>query len=61
MPIDPTEAIRLSRQSIELADHLRDALAPDGDGGKKITRAEGRLLLRSVLAFAAALVVDILD
>lgn len=61
MPIDPTEAVRLSRQSIELAGHLREALAPDGDGGKKITRAEGRVLIRSVTALAAALVVDILD
>lgn len=61
MPIDPGEAVRLSRQSIELAGHLRDALAPDGDGGKKITRDEGRLLLRATLALAMALMLDILD
>lgn len=61
MPITPQEVVTLSTQSLELIEALRSALAPDGDGGKRITRAEGRKVIQLTLSLATALVRDVLD
>lgn len=59
--LTPPEVIELSARTLSVADTIRDALAPDGPGGKKITRAEGRVILRQCLELALSLARDIAD
>lgn len=61
MPLTPAEAVTLSPRAVALARELREALAADGDGGKRSTRAEGRRLLRTAAEFVVALATDVLD
>jgi len=59
--LTPDEAIRLAPKATALGLEIGRALAPDGDGGKTITPAEGKRLLRLVGELLVALVVDVLD
>ena len=55
------DAKTLSPPAIALANEIIAALAPDGDGGKKITRAEGKAILTRLGKLIVVLVVDVLD
>lgn len=55
------DAKTLSPAAIALAKEITDALNPDGDGGKKITPAEGKAILRKLGSLIVVLVADILD
>ena len=55
------DARTLSPAAIALAHEIIAALAPDGDGGKKITQAEGKAILAKLGRLIVVLVTDILD
>lgn len=61
MPLDPAEAITLSADVVALVAALRDALDPDSPGARRITRDEGRVLLRQSAELTAALAAAALD
>ena len=55
------DAKTLSPPAIALANEIIAALAPDGDGGKKIARAEGKAILVKLDKLIVVLVGDLLD
>jgi hypothetical protein len=61
MPLDPSEAVKLSTQAVGTGEALRAALDAQGPGGKTITRGEARKLLRLTATFLLALVIDLFD
>ena len=61
MPIDIDDARTLSAAAIALGRELGDALSPDGDGGRKVTKAEGRRILRLTSELLMTIVKDIID
>ena len=61
MPIDIDDAKTLSAAAIALGRELTDALSPDGDGGRKVTKAEGKRIMRLIGELLVTVVKDILD
>lgn len=61
MPLTPDEALQLSPKAVALVAELREALDPDGEGARKITRAEARRIVTVAIALVGAIVVEILD
>lgn len=61
MSIDADDARTLSEAGIKLGKELAAAVSPDSEGGKKVTPAEARRILRMVGEFVIVLVRDILD
>ena len=55
------DAKTLSPPAIALAKEITEALSPDGDGGRKITRAEGKAILVKLGKLIVVLVGDLLD
>jgi len=61
MPLDADDAVTLSPRAQALARELTAALAEDGDGGKRITRAEKRRIVTALGELLICLVRDLLD
>lgn len=61
MPLTIPEAVALTPRASALVRELREALAEDGDEGKRLTRAEARRIVAAALALVGALVVDAID
>lgn len=61
MPIDIDDARTLSTAALALGRELADALSPDGDGGRKVTPAEGRKIMRLTSELLMTLIRDLLD
>jgi len=61
MPLTPDEALALGPEALGLADALRDAFGPDGDGGKKLTKKELGGLAKRLLGLGWKIARDILD
>mgnify|MGYP001614318212 CR=1 FL=1 len=61
MPIDIDDARTLSASAIALGRELGDALSPDGDGGRKVTKAEGRRILKLTGELLMTVIRDLLD
>jgi hypothetical protein len=61
MPLDPGEILEISSDAVELGAALAAALRSDSPGGKRLTKAEGRALLKQATELAAALAREVLD
>lgn len=61
MSLTPAELAANLPRALVLARELRSALDPDGDGGRRLTRAERRRLVRVLGEMLVALGVDALD
>lgn len=61
MPLTPAELAANLPRAVALARELRAALDPDGDGGRRLTRAERRRLVRVLGEILLAVGVDALD
>lgn len=59
--LTPDEILSLSTEAIELGQSLAAALRSDSPGGRRITRAEGRELVRMAAELAAVLAREVLD
>ena len=59
--LDFNDARTISPAAIALAQAITEALSPDGDGGKRITRAEGRKVLGKLGDLLVVLIRDLLD
>lgn len=59
--LDPSELIALSPKAAALIDQISTAASPEGEGGKKITRAEAGRIIRAALALVQQLVIDLID
>ena len=59
--LDFNDARTISPAAIELAKSITEALSPDGDGGKRITRVEGRKVLGKLADLLVVLIRDLLD
>tara|TARA_R110000868_G_scaffold1698_8_gene13711 strand:+ start:6533 stop:6718 length:186 start_codon:yes stop_codon:yes gene_type:complete len=61
MPLTWEDSRTLSPAAIALSRALSDALSPDGDGGKQVTRAEGKRILSTLGQLLVVLVKDLVD
>lgn len=61
VPLTVDEVISLAPETAEVIQTLQHSLSRHSEGGKKITKAEARALLRLTLRLASNLVRDILD
>lgn len=61
MPIDIDDARTLSASAIALGRELSAALSSDGDGGKRVTPAERRRILKLTGDLLVTLIKDLLD
>jgi len=61
MGLTTEEVIDLSDEAANLMDEIRDALEPDDDGRRRITRREARKVLRAMGELGWQLLRDILD
>lgn len=61
MPLTPTEALSLTPKAAALVRELREALAPDADGERRLTRGEARRIVTVALALIGELVVQAID
>ena len=61
MGLTADEALQLSDEAADLWRALKDSIDSDGDGGKKITKAEGRKIIRCLAQLLWQLTRDILD
>ena len=61
MPLTLDDAKTLSPAALALAKEIGDALAPDGDGGKKVSKAEARRIFTKLGELLVVLVKDVLD
>jgi hypothetical protein len=59
--LDVEEGLKLGANTASLIAEVKHALSEDSDGGKKITKAEGRMLLKQLASLTAALAVDLID
>ena len=59
--LDPAETITLAADTAALGQQFAAAIAGGGDGGKKITKAEGAALLKLAAAVVSHLVRDLVD
>jgi hypothetical protein len=61
MPIDTAEAIALAVEAEQLVEFIAKALKPDGQGNKRLDKAEVRELLQRLGVFAAHVARDYVD
>jgi hypothetical protein len=61
MPLTPDEVVRIGPDAVTLAKTIAGTLATDSPGGKRITRAEARQVLRLLAALLAELVREGVD
>lgn len=61
MPLSPDEVVELRDEAVALWQEIASALRADGDGGKRITRAEARRILRAVTSLGAELARELVD
>lgn len=61
MPLDADDARTLSPAALKLGKMIGDAFAVDGDGGKVITKREGKAILAALAELFVVLVKDLLD
>ena len=61
MPVTPDEAAEIAKQVAELATFLNAALRRDATGRSRLDKAEGRELLRRLLALGALVARDVVD
>jgi len=61
MGLSQDELIELSDDVIALWRKIQEIKSSQSAGGKKITKKEGRALLRVVVQLAAAIALDIMD
>ncbi|QDP54521.1 MAG: hypothetical protein Unbinned2514contig1000_13 [Prokaryotic dsDNA virus sp.] len=61
MGLSSDEMVTLSADVLDLWKTIQEIKGDDSPGGKKITRREGRSLLKKIIALAAQLSLDILD
>lgn len=61
MPFTPDELIELPAEVSVLVRNIKNALDPNGDGGKKITKAERATILKNLAHLSFVLLRDGLD
>ena len=61
MPIDAKEAIALGLEAAELAEFIAKALKPDGQGNKRLDKAEVRELLQRLGSLSMHVARDMVD
>lgn len=61
LPLDAGELAELSADALAFIAQIREITDADSDGGKKITRAERRELLKAAAGLVGQLAVDIVD
>jgi len=61
MPFTEQELVGLSDEIWELMQAIEEVRSSSSDRGKKITRAEARSLLKSILKLGSAVLIDIID
>lgn len=61
MPLTLNDTVTLSAKAVALSKTIATALDSDGEGGKKVTRAELSAIMKATLELLAQLVVDIVD
>ena len=61
MGLKSDELVTLSNDVFELWKTIQDIKSESSAGGKKITKAEGRKLLKAVVQLAAKIAIDVVD
>lgn len=61
MPLTLNDTVTLSAKAVSLSKAIAASLAVEGDGGKKVTKAELSAIVKATLELLAQLVVDFLD
>ena len=61
MPFTDDELFTLSQEVWSLLEDIESVRADGSANGKKITKAEARSLLRTILKLAATIAIDVLD
>lgn len=61
MGLKSDELVTLSNDVFELWKIIQDIKSSSSAGGKKITRGEGRKLLKAVVQLAAKIAIDVVD
>ena len=61
MPFESEELIQLTDEVFALLETIEEVRKSSSEKGKKISRKEGRKLLRAILALSAKITLDLLD
>ncbi len=61
MGLKSDELVTLSNDVFELWKTIQEIKSASSAGGKKITKAEGRKLLKAVVQLAAKIAIDVVD